>query len=110
MQRGEVWWAAVPSRDDPHPVVVVSPTRMAQQRLRITIVPVTSVARDIPTEVRLDRRDGLRRPCVAATQDVVTIRKRHLMQRIAVLGAERMREIDRAAHIALGIPLPCDLQ
>ena len=83
---------------------------MAQRRVRITVVPVTSVARDIPTEVRLDQRDGLRRPCVVATQDVVTIRKRHLMQRIAVLSAGRMREIDRAAHIALGIPLPCDLQ
>jgi mRNA interferase MazF len=91
----------------PHPVVLLSPTRLAKRRRRVTVVPVTSTTRNVPTEVSLDQRDGLRRPCVAATQDVLTIDQGVLLQPIATLNPERMAEIERALHLSLGIPLPC---
>ncbi len=96
--------------ESPHPVVLMSPTGLARRRRRVTVVPVTSTARDVPTEVPLDQRDGLRRPCVAATQDVVTIDQGALLQLIASLSPERLSEIERALHLALGMPLPCRLR
>jgi mRNA interferase MazF len=93
--------------ESPHPVVLMSPTRMAQRRRRVTVVPVTSTTRDLPTEVPLDERDGLRRPCVAAAQDAVTIDQGVLLQLIATLSPEKLSEIDRALHVALGMELPC---
>ena len=107
MQRGEVWWAALPSPESPHPVVLLSPTRVMQRRRRISVVPVTSTVRGLPTEVGLDERDGMRRPCVAAAHDVVTIDKRALLQAITTLSDDRMADIERALHVALGIRLPC---
>ncbi len=107
MQRGEVWWAQYPSMQAPHPVVLLSPSRMAQRRRRVTVVPVTSTSRNLPTEVALDQRDGLRRPCVAAAQDVVTIDQGVLLQPIATLSSERVAQIERALHFSLGMPLPC---
>ena len=93
--------------DAPHPVVLLSPSRMAERRRRVTVVPVTSTVRDVPTEVALDQRDGLRRPCVAATQDVVTIDQGVLLQRIAILSEERLAEVERALQLSLGVPMPC---
>jgi mRNA interferase MazF len=82
---------------------------MALRRRRVTVVPVTSTTRDVPTEVPLDQRDGLRRPCVAATQDVVTIDQGVLLQPIATLSPEKLAEIEQALHVALGMRLPCAL-
>jgi mRNA interferase MazF len=107
MQRGEVWWAKYSSMQAPRPVVLLSPPGMAKRRRRVTVVPVTSTVRDLPTEVGLDQRDGLRRPCVAATQDVVTVDQGVLLQPIATLSDERVVQIERALHLSLGIQLPC---
>lgn len=83
---------------------------MTQRRRRVTVVPVTSTRRDLPTEVALDERDGLRRPCVAAAQDVVTIEQRELLQRVTTLRPEKVTELERALHVALGMRLPCSME
>lgn len=78
-------------------------------RDRVTVAPVTSTIRDLETEVLLDEDDGLPQLCVVNLDIIATILYTTLEKRgrVGRLGPERMRQIDRAIHIALGLSLPC---
>jgi mRNA interferase MazF len=69
----------------------------------VTVAPVTTRIRAIPTEVALDRDDGLPRRCVVSLDTVTTIPKRLLTERIAVLAPARVGAVDRALRFALGL-------
>ena len=55
-------------------------------------------------EVRLDREDGLPTRCVANLDDITTIEKSFLQQRITVLSAEKMQQVEEAIRFALDLP------
>ena len=74
------------------------------------MAPISSVVHGIDAEVLLDHRDGMPRACAANLDIMATVRRRTLMERITQLSDERMVEVDRAIHLALGIPLPCELR
>ena len=74
-----------------------------QVRTAVTVAPVTRTVRDIPVEVPLDRADGLPVRCVVNLDDITTIPKTLVIERISTLTAERMREIDQAVRFALDL-------
>ena len=104
MRRGEVWWAHLPLPTGRRPVVLVSRDSAYRARTSVTIAPVTRTVRNIPVEVPLDQRDGLPAPCVVNVDDLTTIAKSFLKQRIATLSAERMHQIEDAIRFALDLP------
>ncbi len=68
---------------------------------------VTRRARGLDAEVELDSdEDGMPRPCVANLDAIATIERRQLSRLITALGTARMRQVERAVHLALGIDLP----
>ncbi len=103
MRRGEVWWARLPSPAGRRPVVLLSRDAAYRVRNAATVAPVTRTIREIPTEVPLDKDDGLPRRCVVNLDDIATIPKPLLDERLTVLSERRMREIDRAIRFALGL-------
>jgi mRNA interferase MazF len=103
VRRGEVWWARLPLPAGRRPVVLVSRDAAYAVRSAVTIVEVSTKARGIPSEVPLGRRDGLPRRCVANADNVVTIPKAVLEERIAALGSDRLAELDRALRFSLGL-------
>jgi mRNA interferase MazF len=72
-------------------------------RAAITVAPVTRTIRNIPVEVSLDRRDGLPARCVANLDDITTLPKVLIKQRMTVLSAEKIRQIDEAIRFALNL-------
>ncbi|HEV7465726.1 MAG TPA: type II toxin-antitoxin system PemK/MazF family toxin [Candidatus Dormibacteraeota bacterium] len=114
MQRGEVWWATVappPVRDPtPHAVLLLSWDAAHRFRDRITVAPITSTIRGLDAEVFLDHRDGMHTGCVANLDIISTILRQTLTERITRLSDSRMAEVERAIHIALGVPLPCGIR
>jgi mRNA interferase MazF len=104
VKRGEVWWARLPLPSGRRPVVLVSrDAAYAPVRTRVIVLEVSRTRRSIPTEVSLDRRDGLPRACVANADNVATIPKSWLEERIATLGDERIAELNRALAFAIGL-------
>ena len=103
MRRGEVWWAELPRPAGRRPVVLLSRNEAYGVRELITVAPVTTHARRIPTEVGLDKRDGLPRACVANLDTITTIPKAALSSRIAPLALPKVAAIDRALRFALGL-------
>jgi len=104
MKRGEVWWAQLPSPTGRRPVVLLSRDTAYRVRNAITVAPVTRTIRNIPVEVVLDQTDGLPTRCVVNADNITTIPKSVLTQRIAVLSASRMQQIAEAIRFALNLP------
>ena len=68
----------------------------------MTVAPITSTIRGVPSEVALGPEDGMKRPCAVTLHDVVTVSKEHLGRRVAELDERRMREVCDALGFALG--------
>ena len=104
MKRGEVWWAEMPQPAGRRPVVLLSRDSAYQVRASITIAPITRTIRNIPVEVLLDQKDGLPARCVVNVDDMTTIPKALIKQRITMLSAQRIQQIDDAIRFALNLP------
>jgi mRNA interferase MazF len=103
VERGEVWWAELPEPLGRRPVVLVSRPEAYQVRRSVAVVEVTTVTRGLATEVKLGRRDGVPRPCVANADGIHTIPLRRLMERVCKLKSERVEQIDNALRFALAL-------
>jgi mRNA interferase MazF len=99
--RGEVWWADVPG-DKLRPVLVLTPERFIPRLSSVVVAPVTTKIRGIPTEVELGADDGLPRACAANFNNVFTLRRDRLRDRIAALPADRLPEVCAAYRFAVG--------
>ena len=104
MKRGEVWWAQLPPPAGRRPVVLLSRDSAYRVRSAVTVAPVTRTMRSIPVEVILDQQDGLPTRCVVNADNITTIPKSLLTQRIAILSAQRIQQIDDAIRFALNLP------
>ena len=75
-------------------------------RDRITVAPITSHVRGLDAEVELDHNDGLAKTCVVNLDVVATIPRNDLTEKVAQLGDQRIAEVEKAIHRALGMRLP----
>ena len=95
-----------PRPDKERPVVVLTRARALGFLNRVTIAPITSTVREIPTEVVLDESDGMRERCAVNLDHVITVPRQGLGRRLTGLGPERMVAICRAMNFALGCGTP----
>lgn len=100
-RRGEIWWADVPG-DKVRPVLVLTRERFIPPLNAVLVAPVTSRVRDIPTEVPLSEADGLPQECAANFDNLFTLRRDRLRERIAVLPVGRWPEVCRSYRFAVG--------
>jgi mRNA interferase MazF len=68
----------------------------------VTIAPITSTIRSIPTEVVLTKDDGLPNTCAANFDNLQTVQKSNIGGCIARLTAPKMKEAATAVSFALG--------
>ena len=68
----------------------------------LTVAPITSTIRGVPSEVALDVDDGMKGPCVVNLHNAITIAQKHLGRRIGSLSAARMHEVCDALQFAVG--------
>ena len=66
-------------------------------------VEVSRTIRGIPTEVPLGRRDGLPLRCVVNGDNLLTIPKTWLEDRIGPLASEKLAALDEALKFSLGL-------
>ena len=106
MNRGEVWWANLPSPIGRRPVLLLSRDIAYRIRLSVTVAVVTRTIRNIPVEVPLGPEDGMPERCVVNLDDILTIPKRLLIERITTLSSEKMAQVARAISFALDLKSP----
>ena len=103
MRRGEVWWANLPGAASRRPVVLLTRDEAYAVRELVTVAPVTTRKRNLPVEVALGKKDGLPMACVINLDTITTIPKNLLENRIALLRAPLLRELDDAIRFALNL-------
>ncbi len=105
MQRGEVRWYRFARPDKKRPVVVLTRDSALEFLGEVTVAPVTSRIREIPTEVVLSRRDGMPRDCAINLDHVQTVSRGKIGPLITTLSGARMAELREALLFALGFGL-----
>lgn len=100
--RGEVRLYRFAAPDKQRPVLVLTRNSVITHLSRVTVAPITSTIRGVPSEVILNEEDGMKHPCAVNLHNVVTVSKKHLGQRVALLSRRRCGEICRALSFALG--------
>jgi len=105
LEHGEVRFFRFPSPDKQRPVLVLTRSSALRYLSRVTVAPITSTIRGVPSEVPLGPEDGMKGSCVVNLHNVVTVPQSGLGRRVARLGAARMREVCAALAFALG----CDV-
>jgi mRNA interferase MazF len=103
MRRGEVWWATIPSPVDTRPVVLISREEAYRVRSHVLVVPVTRRVRGLPTEVALDRHNGLAHPSVANCDTIQLVAKSWLERRVGQLDAQQTERLGHALRFALAL-------
>jgi len=103
VRRGEIWWAELAPPAGRRPVLLLSRNEAYAVRELVTVAPVTTRTRHIPSEVPLEPEDGLPKPCVVNMDTITTIAKRSLQERLVSLSAKKLKEVEAALHFALGL-------
>lgn len=95
-------WYTFKARDKKRPVLILTRDSAIAVLNSVTVAPITSTIRSIPTEVVLTKNDGLPDTCAANFDNLQTVPKSNIGDRIARLTAQRMREAAEAVSFALG--------
>jgi mRNA interferase MazF len=103
MKRSEIWWAELEPPAGTRPVLLLSRDEAYSIRELVTVAPVTTRIRHIPSEVPLSVEDGLPRPCVVNLDIITTIAKRTLRDRLTTLSIEKQQAVESAVRFALGM-------
>jgi len=103
MQRGEVWWAELPPPIGRRPALLLSRNAAYRVRTSVTVAMVTRTIRGIPAEVALGAEDGMPAQCAVNLDNIFTIPKSRLTERITTLSTERMAAVTRAIIFALDL-------
>ena len=104
LRRGEVRWYEFSAPDKRRPVLILTRTSALRFLTGITIAPITSTIRSIPSEVLLiPTEDGVLNPCVVNLDNVQTIQKGQIGALLTTLSSARMREVEQALGFALGM-------
>ena len=102
MKRGEVRWYKFSRPDKNRPVVILTRNSALEFLGEVTIAPITSTIRDIPSEVILNREDGMTRECAVNLDHIQTVSKNKIGPLITTLSPTKLSEIRAALFFALG--------
>lgn len=68
----------------------------------VTVAPISTTIRGVPSEVLLTPDDGMKTHCAINLHNLVTVAKHRLGKRVGQLGVLRMAEICAALRFSVG--------
>ncbi len=105
MERGEIRWYTFNAPDKKRPVVILTRNSILKVLGEVTIAPITSTIRDIPTEVILDQKDGMKTVSAINLDHIQTVSKDKVGAYIAKLSEAKLKEVKSALLFALGFEI-----
>ena len=103
MVRGEVRWYRFAEPDKRRPVVILTRDSVIPTLGEVTVAPVTTHIRDIPSEVVLSPDDGMPRDCAVNCDHVQTVPRGRLGATISRLSEQKMTRVATAVRFALDL-------
>lgn len=101
MKRGEIRWYKFKAPDKKRPVLILTRNSIIEYLGEVTIAPITSTVRDIPSEIILYRDDGMMRECAINFDHIQTVSKGKLGALITTLSADKLKQVSEAILFAL---------
>ena len=101
MNRGDVCWYTFRTPDKKRPALILTRDSAITDLNSDTIAPITSTIRNIPTEVVLTENDGLPHTCAANFDNLQTVPKSQIGDRIVQLSRHKMKQAAAAVSFAL---------
>ena len=102
MNRGEVRWYVFSKPDKKRPGLILTRDSALEFLGEVTVAPITTVIRDIPSEVLLTKVDGMPRDCAVNLDHLQTVSKGKIGSLIATLSSSKMQQMRSGLLFALG--------
>ena len=103
MKRGEIRWYTFKEPDKRRPVMILMRSDIIPYLGEVTVAPITTIIRDIPSEVALGEQDGMPRECAINFDHIQTVQKGKLGALVTTLPADKLEEVDTAVCFALSV-------
>jgi mRNA interferase MazF len=102
LNRGDVHLCRFARPDKQRPVLILTRDSAISHLSTVTVAPIFSTVREVPSEVILDVDDGMKGRCAVNLHNAITISQDRLGKRVASLSAGRMQEVCTALGFSLG--------
>lgn len=102
MRRGEIRWYVFAEPDQRRPVLLLTRDAMIRRLNDVTVAGITTTIRNLDVEVRLDGTDGMPAECVVNCDQLQTIPRHKLGDRVAGLSDKKLDAVEQAILYALG--------
>ena len=89
--------------DKKRPVLILTRDSVLEYLGEVTIAPITTTIRNIPSEVFLSKADGMPHDCAVNCDHLQTVSKGKIGALITCLPLPKMVEVGRAIRFALDI-------
>ena len=103
MSHGEICWYRFARPDKRRPVLILTRDSAIPYLSDITIAPITSTIRGIPSEVLLTQMDGMPRECAINLDHMQTVPKSKIGSAITAVSSDRLKEVRQALLFALNL-------
>ena len=103
MKHGEIRWYEFKPPDKKRPMLILTRNSILDYLDEVTVAPVTTTVRDIPSEVPLSREDGMPRTCAINFDHIQTVSKGKIGALIATLPKEKLLQVRQAILFALNL-------
>ena len=103
MKHGDIRWYKFVPPDKKRPVLILTRNSVLEYLGEVTIAPITTTVRDIPSEVLLSKADGMTRDCAINCDHMQTVSKAKIGPLITSLPPSKMVDVGRAIRFALDI-------
>lgn len=102
MKSGEIRWYKFKKPDKKRPVLILTRDSAVDYLGEITVAPITTTIRDIPTEVLLSKDDGMQKDCCINLDHIQTVSKGKIGSLIATLKEQKLLQVREAILFAFG--------
>jgi mRNA interferase MazF len=103
MKHGDIRWYKFVRPDKKRPVLILSRDSVLEYLNEVTIAPITSTVRNIPSEVFLTKANGMLRDCAVNCDHLQTVPKGKIGPLITSLLPAKMIDVGQAIRFALDI-------
>jgi mRNA interferase MazF len=103
MKRCEIRYYKFLRHDKKRPVLILTRDSVLEYLGEVTIAPITTTVRKIPSEVSLSKADGMPQDCAVNCDHLQTVSKEKIGSLITSLPPAKMVDVGRAIGFALDI-------
>ena len=103
MKHGEIRWYKFVKPGKKRPVLILTRDSVLEYLGEVTVAPITSTIRDIPSEVFLSKVDGMPRDCAVNCDHLQTVSKGKIGSLVTSLTPAKMADVGSAIRFALDI-------